>query len=67
MLSNSTSSSLINKSVSTESHELLDESFDLTWSDILHDGGAATWLPRSYFRWLAISVCLIGIIGKNKP
>jgi hypothetical protein len=41
-----------------------EESFDLTWNDILYDGGLATWLTRSSFRWLTISVCLIGIIGK---
>lgn len=66
MLSNTTTSSLTNKLISTTTHDLLKESFDLTWNDILYDGGIATWLPRSSFRWLAIFVCLIGIIGKNK-
>ncbi|CAF3391977.1 unnamed protein product [Rotaria socialis] len=41
----------------------IEESFDLTWNDILYDGGLGTWLPRSSFRWLTISVCTIGIIG----
>jgi len=41
-----------------------EESFDLTWNDVLYDGGLGTWSTRSSFRWLTISVCLIGIIGK---
>ena len=42
----------------------IEESFDLSWNDIIYDGGLATWLTRSSFRWLNITVCLIGIIGK---
>lgn len=42
-----------------------DESFELSWNDILYDGGLATWSTRASFRWLSIIVCLIGIIGKN--
>ena len=42
-----------------------DESFDLSWNDIIYDGGLATWFTRSSFRWLNIIVCLIGIIGKS--
>lgn len=42
----------------------VEESFDLTWNDILYDGGLGTWLPRSSFRWLTISICIIGILGK---
>jgi hypothetical protein len=53
-----------NKLLTTESTPAIEESFDLTWNDIIYDGGLATWLPRSSFRWLTISVCLIGIIGK---
>lgn len=41
-----------------------DELFELTWNEILYDGGIATWIPRSSFRWLMISVCIIGVIGK---
>ncbi|CAF1218901.1 unnamed protein product [Adineta ricciae] len=41
----------------------IEESFDLSWNDIIYDGGLATWLTRSSFRWLNITVCLIGIIG----
>ena len=41
-----------------------DESNELTWNDILYDGGHATWTSRSSIRWLTISVCIIGILGK---
>ena len=46
------------------STEQIEESFAVSWDDILYDGGLATWLPRSSFRWLTIFVCLIGIFGK---
>jgi hypothetical protein len=55
-----------NKSLTSDLIHHTQESFDLTWNDILYDGGLATWLPRSSFRWLTISVCLIGIIGRLK-
>jgi len=55
-----------NKSLTLDLIPHTQESFDLTWNDILYDGGLATWLPRSSFRWLTISVCLIGIIGRLK-
>jgi hypothetical protein len=42
-----------------------DTLLQLTWNEILYDGGLATWVPRLSFRWLTICVCLIGIIGKN--
>ncbi len=54
------------KSALIDSTHHTQESFVLTWNDILHDGGLATWTARSSFRWLTISVCLIGIIGKLK-
>lgn len=41
-----------------------DENFELTWKEILHDGGLASWIPRSSVRWLTIVVCLIGVLGK---
>ena len=41
-----------------------DELFELTWNEILYDGGLATWIPRSSFRWLTITICLIGVLGK---
>jgi hypothetical protein len=41
-----------------------DASFELTWNEILYDGGLATWVPRSSFRWLTIFICLIGALGK---
>lgn len=53
-----------NKSSTSDNNQQIQESFDLTWNDILYDGGLATWIPRSSFRWLTITVCLIGIIGK---
>ncbi|CAF3440584.1 unnamed protein product [Rotaria sp. Silwood1] len=52
-----------NKLSSSDLSPHVEESFDLTWNDILYDGGLGTWLPRSSFRWLTISVCTIGIIG----
>lgn len=52
------------KLVTVQSSPAIEEYFDLTWNDIVYDGGLGTWLPRSSFRWLTISVCLIGIIGK---
>ncbi len=55
-----------NKSTLIDSTHHIQESFELTWNDILYDGGLATWTPRSSFRWLTISVCCIGIIGKLK-
>jgi hypothetical protein len=55
---------ITNKSLTTDLNHNNQEPFDLTWNDILYDGGLATWIPRSSFRWLTISVCLIGIIGK---
>lgn len=53
-----------NKLSTADGNYNIEESFDLTWNDILYDGGLATGLTRSSFRWLTISVCLIGIIGK---
>jgi hypothetical protein len=41
-----------------------DALFELTWNEILYDGGLATGVPRSSLRWLAICVCLIGVLGK---
>lgn len=42
-----------------------DELFELTWNEILYEGGLATWVPRLSFRWLTIAVCIIGILGMN--
>jgi hypothetical protein len=42
-----------------------DKLFELTWNEILYDGGLAAWLPRLSFRWLTICVCLIGVLGKH--
>jgi hypothetical protein len=54
------------KLLSSESlPHLDDELFELTWNEILYDGGLATWVPRSSFRWLTICVCIIGVLGKN--
>jgi len=53
-----------NKSLVSDLSNHMEELFDVSWNDILYDGGLATWLTRSSFRWLTISVCLIGIIGK---
>ncbi len=53
-----------NKSSISDLNEHVEESFDVSWNDILYDGGLATWLPRSSFRWLTISVCIIGVVGK---
>ena len=39
--------------------------FELTWNEILYDGGLATWIPRSSFRWLTICICLIGVLGRR--
>ncbi len=53
-----------NKLLTTDSIPHTEESFDsITWNDVIYDGGLATWTPRSSFRWLTISICLIGIIG----
>ncbi len=52
-----------NKSLSLDLNNHMEESFHLTWNDILYDGGLASSIPRSSFRWLTIFVCLIGIIG----
>ncbi len=41
-----------------------DKLFELTWNEILYDGGLAAWTPRSSFRWLTICICLIGFLGK---
>ena len=41
-----------------------DALIELTWNEILYDGGLATWVPRLSFRWLTIFVCLIGVLGK---
>jgi hypothetical protein len=41
-----------------------DKLFELTWNEILYDGGLATWVPRVSFRWLSIGICLIGVLGK---
>ena len=41
-----------------------DEKFPLTWNEILYEDGLASWASRSSFRWLTITVCLIGVIGK---
>lgn len=46
------------------SRQMDDELFELTWNEILYEGGLATWVPRSSFRWLAISICLIGVVSK---
>ncbi|CAF1146321.1 unnamed protein product [Rotaria sordida] len=54
-----------NKLSSSDLSSHIEESFDLTWNDILYDGGLGTWLPRSSFRWLTISICMIGIIGNT--
>ncbi|CAF1055926.1 unnamed protein product [Adineta steineri] len=59
-LLNTTKSKLLSTDIP---HHMEDQTFDLSWNDILYDGGLATWLTRSSFRWLTISVCLIGIIG----
>jgi len=53
-----------NKSLSLDLNNHMEESFHLTWNDILYDGGLASSIPRSSFRWLTIFVCLIGIIGR---
>jgi hypothetical protein len=42
-----------------------DELYELTWNEILHDGGLATWTPRLSFRWLTITICIVGVLGKN--
>lgn len=39
--------------------------FQLTWNEILYDGGLAAWIPRSSFRWLTICICLIGVLGRR--
>lgn len=44
----------------------IEESFAISWDDILYDGGLATWVTRSSLRWLTIFVCLIGIFGNFK-
>jgi hypothetical protein len=41
-----------------------DHLFELTWNEILYDGGLAAWTPRSSFRWLTIFFCSIGVLGK---
>jgi len=56
----STEFSLVNSSTHPD-----DTLLQLTWNEILYDGGLATWVPRLSFRWLTICVCLIGMIGKN--
>jgi hypothetical protein len=48
----------------SDPHQHMEESFDLTWNDILYEGGLGTWTPRSSIRWLMISVCAIGVLGK---
>jgi hypothetical protein len=53
-----------NKSLSLDLNNHIEESFHLTWNDIVYDGGLGTWIPRSSFRWLTIFVCLTGIIGR---
>jgi hypothetical protein len=67
MASNTTTTTMLlnNKSSNSNLNDHIEESFDVSWNDILYDGGLATWIPRSSFRWLTISVCLIGIIGKE--
>ena len=69
-LTTSTGSSSANltleKSSTTDVSNQLDESFDLTWNDILYDGGPATWTPRSSIRWLTVAVCIIGVLGKSR-
>ena len=60
----SMNSTMKNKSISMNLTNSMEESFDVSWNDILYDGGLATWLPRSSFRWLTIFVCSIGIFGK---
>ncbi|UJR30604.1 hypothetical protein I4U23_018129 [Adineta vaga] len=49
--------------LSEETSPPVEDIFDLSWNDIIYDGGLATWFTRSSFRWLNIAVCLIGIIG----
>ena len=59
-----TSSVAMNVTQTRLASDVVDDSIELTWNDILNDGGLATWTPRSSIRWLAISVCIIGILGK---
>ncbi len=55
----------IQSSSSQSSIDYLDDKlFELTWNEILYDGGLAAWGPRLSFRWLTICVCLIGVLGK---
>lgn len=60
----SVNNTTMNKSLASDVNHHVQESFDITWNDILYDGGLGTWIPRSSFRWLTIAVCIIGIIGK---
>ena len=60
-LANSSQNKLL--AVDSSSHAP-EESFDLTWNDILYEGGSATLTTRSSIRWLTVTVCLIGILGK---
>lgn len=48
----------------TSTNSTNDEQFELTWNEILYDGGLNTWVPRLSFRWLTIVVCIVGILGK---
>lgn len=59
---NLTSTKLFSSESTTNSD---DELFELTWNEILYDGGIATWVPRSSFRWLTICACIIGLLGKK--
>lgn len=59
-----TSNSNLNNSQFVSSSHFDDIPFEVTWNEILYDGGLAAWVPRSSFRWLTICVCLIGVLGK---
>ena len=65
MVSMNTTMLINNRSSIAHLNENIEESFDVSWNDILYDGGLATSGPRSSLRWLTVSISIIGIMGKS--
>jgi hypothetical protein len=62
---NNLNSTTTNLSSSNSSTSLDDGIFPFLTDNVeMYEGGLSASIPRLYFRWLTIGVCIIGILGK---